>query len=638
MKKQLILTATVLASLSTAAYTASAADIVLGNNHSEASHYNLVTGPGNNRVNNDNGDTTGNVIAGGWMHFKGRNVHNLVVGTDVTMEKSDIGIVVGDAVKSTLTGYNLMVGNHITNTNTEDGSKKFGTRSTMIKGDYINVVDSPFSSTLGRFNEIKNAYGTLTNGYETKVTNASFATVLGVRNTVDLSEDQQLKGPVFMFGTDNYTNNNHTITMGSNIKNTGKNAIALGNFAEVSGTQGFAVYGNAKGKLAISIGTESAANDMNGVAIGAAAVSDKVNGIAIGTFAKSSEISSIAIGRKSEASGQGSVALGDSSKAGDAVSTPSAVINGKTYTFAGGNPTVGTVSVGDVNKERTITNVAAGRISSTSTDAINGSQLNAVVEELGNSQQNNYSALNSKIDSYNTSSKKGIAGAGALAALHLLDFNPDYKLDIMAGYGNYKGTSAAAIGLAYRPNEDLMFTAGSTITGGKDNVFNAGVSYKVGAHSDVSRSKVSVAKDVADMKKEIQELKAHDVKVTAILNAVLGLNIPEEQSVMFPDVEKNHWAYEAVNDLANRGLLTGYPDGTFKGDSNMTRYEFAMIVERAIQRAKELNQSIDARLVDEFKPELLRFEIQKNGSLERVHTLKSTKDLKRDNYGTIITK
>lgn len=462
--------------------------------------------------------------------------------------------------------------------------------------------------------------------------NSNDVTVLGNSNTINADSN--------VVGEANTINPNDSTP----VHYDGKNNV-LGSTNEIKGTHNV-VVGNqvhATGSLNVLVGsnTRTQTSDdqyLPSVTIGYAAVSDKINGIAIGTFAKSSEVSSIAIGRKAEASGQWSVALGDSSKAGDAVSTQSAVINGKTYTFAGGNAIVGTVSVGDTNKERTITNVAAGRISSTSTDAINGSQLNAVIEELGNSQQNSYSTLNNKIDSYNTSAKKGIAGAGALAALHPLDFNPDYKLDIMAGYGNYKGTSAAAIGLAYRPNEDLMFTAGSTITGGKDNVFNAGVSYKVGAHSDVSRSKVSVAKDVADMKKEIQELKAHDAKVTAILNAVLGLNIPEEQSVMFPDVEKNHWAYEAVNDLVNRGLLAGYPDGTFKGDSNMTRYEFAMIVERAIQRAKELNQSIDARLVDEFKPELLRFEIQKNGSLERVHTLKSTKDLKRDNYGTIITK
>ena len=243
-----------------------------------------------------------------------------------------------------------------------------------------------------------------------------------------------------------------------------------------------------------------------------------------------------------------------------------------------------------------------------------------------------------KANSYtdNQVNKVGAASA-ALAALHPLDFDPDHKLDVMAGYGHFHGSNSVALGAAYRPNEDLMFTVGSTVGNG-DTVVNAGISYKVGAKSGVSRSKVSVAKDVADMKREMEAMKAQNAKITAILNAVLGADLPEDQTSMFPDVPANHWAYEAVNDMAKRGLVIGYEDGQFKGDRTMTRYEFAMIVERAIQKAKELNTSIDGRLVDEFKPELLRFEIEKNGSLERVHTLKSNKEIQRDSYGTIIAK
>ena len=250
---------------------------------------------------------------------------------------------------------------------------------------------------------------------------------------------------------------------------------------------------------------------------------------------------------------------------------------------------------------------------------------------------NRYDALTTKVAKNYKTAERGIAGTAALAALHPLDFDPDHKLDVMAGVGHFHGSNTVALGAAYRPNEDLMFTVGSTVGNG-DTVLNAGVSYKVGAKSDVSRSKVAVAKDVADMKREMEAMKAQNAKITAILNAVLGADLPEDQTNMFPDVPANHWAYEAVNDMAKRGLVIGYEDGQFKGDRTMTRYEFAMIVERAIQKAKELNTSIDGRLVDEFKPELLRFEIEKNGSLERVHTLKSNKEIQRDSYGTIITK
>ena len=282
---------------------------------------------------------------------------------------------------------------------------------------------------------------------------------------------------------------------------------------------------------------------------------------------------------------------------------------------------------------------------------VNGNHINASVGADGlvrfdldqnipnqiNSNANAINGLSDKIAKNHKISERGIAGTAALAALHPLDFDPDHKLDVMAGYGHFHGSNSVALGAAYRPNEDLMFTVGSTVGNG-DTVVNAGVSYKVGAKSGVSRSKVAVAKDVADMKREMEAMKAQNAKITAILNAVLGADLPEDQTNMFPDVPANHWAYEAVNDMAKRGLVIGYEDGQFKGDRTMTRYEFAMIVERAIQKAKELNTSIDGRLVDEFKPELLRFEIEKNGSLERVHTLKSNKEIQRDSYGTIITK
>lgn len=282
---------------------------------------------------------------------------------------------------------------------------------------------------------------------------------------------------------------------------------------------------------------------------------------------------------------------------------------------------------------------------------VNGNHINASVGADGlvrfdldqnipnqiNSNTNAINGLSDKVAKNHKISERGIAGTAALAALHPLDFDPDHKLDVMAGYGHFHGSNSVALGAAYRPNEDLMFTVGSTVGNG-DTVVNAGISYKVGAKSGVSRSKVSVAKDVADMKREMEAMKAQNAKITAILNAVLGADLPEDQTNMFPDVPANHWAYEAVNDMAKRGLVIGYEDGQFKGDRTMTRYEFAMIIERAIQKAKELNTSIDGRLVDEFKPELLRFEIQNNGSLERVHTMKSNKEIQRDSYGTIITK
>ena len=280
---------------------------------------------------------------------------------------------------------------------------------------------------------------------------------------------------------------------------------------------------------------------------------------------------------------------------------------------------------------------------------VNGNHINASVGTDGlvrfdldqnipnqiNSNANAINGLSDKVAKNHKISERGIAGTAALAALHPLDFDPDHKLDVMAGYGHFHGSNSVALGAAYRPNEDLMFTVGSTVGNG-DTVVNAGVSYKVGAKSGVSRSKVAVAKDVADMKREMEAMKAQNAKITAILNAVLGADLPQDQNTVFPDVPENHWAFEAVDDLAKRGLIIGYEDGMFKGDRVLTRYEFAEVVHRAIQRAKEINAPIDGRLVDEFKPELLRFEVEQNGKLERVHALKSNKDIKRDSYGSIV--
>ena len=277
---------------------------------------------------------------------------------------------------------------------------------------------------------------------------------------------------------------------------------------------------------------------------------------------------------------------------------------------------------------KTITNVAAGQ---NGTDAVNVNQLTSAIDQVNS----NAGKLGNVVRANQQEARKGIAGTAALAGLHPLDFDPDHKLDIMAGYGHFHNANAGAVGIAYRPNEDLMFTAGTTF--GSDNVINAGVTYKVGARSEVSRSKVAMAKDLAEAKKEIAQLQSDNAKFKAILNAVLGLDLPQEANTVFPDIEENHWAYVAVDDMAKRGLLVGYPDGTFKGDRAVTRYEFAEVIHRAIEKAKELGQTVDSRLVEEFKPELMRYAVE-GKKLERVHVNKSTKEVKRDQYGTIITK
>ena len=234
-----------------------------------------------------------------------------------------------------------------------------------------------------------------------------------------------------------------------------------------------------------------------------------------------------------------------------------------------------------------ITNVAPGDISSTSTDAVNGSQLYGTETRINR--------LGNRINHVG-------AGAAALAGLHPLDFDPDDKWDFAAGYGNYKNANAVAIGAYYRPNEDTMFSVGGSFSGG-ENMVNVGISWKFGQKSHISRSRVSMAKDMLAMKNQIETLtkklaayeSGQPVKLAPIATGAMA----------FPDVPENHWAYEYVKNLAERGYLKGYPDGEFKGDRAMTRYEYAAIIYRALQNGAPSDGNM-TRSVDDFGPELVK--------------------------------
>ncbi|MDU2620776.1 MAG: ESPR-type extended signal peptide-containing protein [Dialister sp.] len=256
---------------------------------------------------------------------------------------------------------------------------------------------------------------------------------------------------------------------------------------------------------------------------------------------------------------------------------------------------------------KTITNVKDGKAD---TDAVNVRQLNAIANE-GNQ---NIAILGGKVGELGNRVNRVGAGAAALAALHPLDFDPDDKWDFAAGYGNYKGANAAAIGAYYRPNEDTMVSVGGSFGGG-ENMVNAGVSVKLGQGNRVTTSRVAMAKEIKDLRAEVEVLRQ------AVTGIGQGQTPDPVKMKLFPDIAKNHWAYEAVEELTKQGLLEGYPDGTFGGDRMMTRYEFATLVYRAMQKGLNVNE----KLIQEFEPELERFRIDviskdKNGNpvIERV--------------------
>ena len=317
----------------------------------------------------------------------------------------------------------------------------------------------------------------------------------------------------------------------------------------------------------------------------------------------------VAVGHNTEVSAVGGAAIGSNSKAtvaAGAVGYDVLTNAPSTKTSSTWVSTASAVSVGDVdnNVTRQITSVAAG---TNDTDAVNVAQLKLLRNNVGGditNIQNNITNINGNIARLDKRVNRGVAGSAALAALHPLDFDPDAKWDFAAGYGHYHNGNAAALGAFYRPNEDVQLSVGSTLGNG-ETVVNAGLSVKVGAHSNVSRSRVAIGKEVLELKKTVALQNAQIQKLTTLLNGVAGTNMKADRTTLFPDVPSNHWAYEAVSDLSRRGLVEGYPDGTFGGDRLLTRYEFAQIVYRALQNGVQVNE----QLVTEFSPEMALFRV-----------------------------
>ena len=302
----------------------------------------------------------------------------------------------------------------------------------------------------------------------------------------------------------------------------------------------------------------------------------------------------VAIGRNTNVTQAGGVAIGSGSLAsvgaGVAGYDPSTHAT-STNTTSVWQATDAAVSVGDgTTRTRQITSVAAG---TNDTDAVNVAQLKnnmAIINKLGN-----------KVNRVG-------AGAAALAALHPLDFDPDDKWDFAAGYGNYKDAHAVSVGAFYRPNEDTMLSVGGSFGGG-ENMVNAGVSVKLGQGNHVSTSKVAMAKEIVDLRDENKDLKKRLDTMEQKMNSILGI-LDMGKKKDFPDVPENHWAYEYVATLAGNGIIEGYPDGEFKGDRSMTRYEFAAMFYRALKNGAPVDDNMD-RAMNEFEPELRQIRLDR---------------------------
>ena len=399
------------------------------------------------------------------------------------------------------------------------------------------------------------------------------------------------------------------IAIGTRATASDVRSLALGHQAKSTGYKANAIGADAtaNGNHANAIGSSATATGDHAQAFGAGAQATGVRTNVFGSDAAATADYSIAIGNKANASTANSIALGANSTTRSATSVTNATVAGHTYGgFAGTSP-VGSVSVGKAGQERQIHNVAAGKISADSTDAVNGSQLYSVANDLqtqiNNSTpgqiNNNITNLNNRVGNVEKRVNKVGAGSAALAALHPLDFNPDDKWTIAAGYGHYHNANSAALGAFYRPNEDTMFSVGGTVGTGESQL-NAGVSIRLGKRSPESRSRVAMGREIAELNARLQDM---ENKYNNLLQILTPHAIDPSKTAEFPDVPRNHWAYQYISQLAGNGILVGYPDGTFKGDVKMTRYEFATMLYRALQNGAPIDDNMK-RAMNEFGPEL----------------------------------
>lgn len=458
-------------------------------------------------------------------------------------------------------------GNEITNSSASFRTP--GESATSAK-DFADKLKTAVTSSNG-------AGATMTFGGGNKADYTLRTSMIGVNNTVTGVRGDQSKDNLALGVGNTGTKVQHMTVIGSkNTVSDAKNTVIVGDNRTVTGANHTVIIGSSDN------GTTTAVHD------------------------------AVALGHNTDVSTEGGVALGSGSKAtvaAGAVGYDILTNAPSTDTSATWKSTVSAVSVGDVANgvTRQITSVAAG---TNDTDAVNVAQLKRLHDMIS---VNTYNTVNVQGDVTNLKKdvsrldkrvNKAVAGSAALAALHPLDFDPDAKWDFAAGYGHYHNGNAAALGAFYRPNEDVQLSVGSTVGNG-ETVVNAGLSVKVGAHSNVSRSRVAIGKEVLELKKTVALQNAQIQKLTALLNDVAGTHMKADRTTLFPDVAINHWAYEAVSDLSRRGLVEGYPDGTFGGDRLLTRYEFAEIVYRALQNGVQ----VDEQLVTEFSPEMALFRV-----------------------------
>ena len=575
MKKELLLTAMITATITTTGFAASNLDIS-ATTAAPLSMQNSIAYGGDNKVENGMFSPVNNILLGGDKNTVRPSASNSITsGTNNTA--SGPGSIVAGWYNTNSATHSLVVGTSNTVGGTNNIVGGFGHANndnainSLLVGSY-NSIDGHDSVALGKNNTIK-GNNALVGGTGSKVqgnnaiafgdtakATSDDAYAIGRKaeatalNTVAIGNNAKannIMGTAIGYnakakndyatavGYSSTGSGNQSSAFGFNSEATAMNTTAVGSYANASGAYSTALgfktaasnedsvalgnYSTSAGKSAFAAGTLANAAEKDSLAIGHSATTTKENGIAIGTNAKAATDNSIALGAKSVTD--------------TAVSTSSGIIGGRTYSFAGGNA-VGTLSIGDSGAERTITNVAAGRVSATSTDAVNGSQLHAIKDVVDNHEnrittiEGDINTLNNRIingganslneaKAYTDQQVSSVAAASAaLAGLHPLDFDKHDKWSYSVGFGNYKNANAAALGAFYRPNKNTMFNAATTVGNGR-NTISLGANFKFGKSSEevTTEDAAQLKKDMKDLSEKYNELERKYTELAAKLES-----------------------------------------------------------------------------------------------------------------------
>ena len=576
-------------------------------------------------------------------------VANSIVGTANRTANSNGSLIFG-------------AGNEITNSITSISAPSGNSTSAKDLADTLRAA----------VKRSKSGGATLAIGGGNKADYTQKTSIIGVNNTVTGTSGSPSTYNSITGYNNTATNINHVSVIGSenNVTNT-NGAVVFGDKRTLTGADGSVVIGSSQAgtstsvKNAVAIGSEANVTKEGGVALGAGSVASVDKGVAgydPGTGTNSTDTSSV------WKSTQAAVSVGDTSKGitrqitgvaagtndtdavnvaqlrkaktsivaaastevragtnitsvnktadpgdGHAIYTINAkdtVVTGGTVTYASNGTGTATLT----NSDGTTATVTGLQDSYTSSASLSGDTLNftrndgSTYSVSGIASSQDIKNVTNKVGELGTRVNRVGAGAAALAALHPLDFDPDDKWDFAAGYGNYKDAHAVSVGAFYRPNEDTMFSVGGSFGAG-ENMVNAGVSVKLGQGNHVSTSKVAMAKEIVDLRDENKDLKKRLDTMEQKMNSILGI-LDMGKKKDFPDVPENHWAYEYVATLAGNGIIEGYPDGEFKGDRSMTRYEFAAMFYRALKNGVPVDDNMD-RAMNEFEPELRQIRLDR---------------------------